>query len=772
MDTSSYENLLSQYSSLMTRVQSIEPVLKLLYRDRLLNIEKNFRITYAVDFHEVWNFAGPIAQLMQGQPLSKVLSQENLMEKQIGRAGLFYGLEDINNCLLLPPYLAELSKKVDKVRKEIFDKTSRIDQSYVRKLDQIINDNEIKNSLLEFQENGQIPAGLPQKLRELLEERASELLFLISGLVGDGLGVINNLFASNPPRLHLSSSKWPQLRPAIQAVMDLPPSVWFKYFQRIRRQPKYATSNLRDAKAIELVLMLNQHLIKDREIVLIVSDTSAMKNVLEKRPADFPDEAHDNCVWTRSDGLCIKVPGVDEPVPIYRPVEMFYYSILTRGSLSKNVLENIKNELDYLDKIYVWEKSFKELMESYRNPKNDTKKYEKETDTFQKIQDELIGHNEHVNNLQNVLLAVNRYPVLRPYWEQIKKQQTSPVQKINESILSLIKFLSEPRKTMENEFREREQELLSLIENDLNVAINLVTEVSFSYQTEIRDGLKRYTRTHYRIFFEDQSVRSLLDELEQSRYSGDVQKTTLAVKKLFNLAFQKELGAERPLLWTVLLLSCGLQDRAIWLATRMLRDAISSYREEYLYIRALAYYENKNYQKSAIDCEAGIKKYIDDPRFPHLLGVLIANWLQDEPSRCKYELDGAIENSKQAHILASTDEKYASLRAAIANNLSYLLYLRDEEWDFKEALYYIDELDKLSVPSEEPEYLHTRGCILWRDSLRDENNTTRKQKAIDALRYLNEAVEIGNKTGIAPKKIQHYENDLQKARQQISHFTE
>ncbi len=765
-----YTSLQEQYNILMEDIKSIEPCLRLLYHDQFLQIEQQYRFSFAVDFHEVWNYASPIAEFTQSKSEEKPLTQEDSLRKQVARAGLFYGLKPGNVSVLLPPYVIELNDKRAQMSAGLLDGMEKLEGEYIKKLNNIVNNETVRNAMAEFQNPDQIRSDTLQQLKPLFEKKLSDLLFLISGVTGQRRAIIQELLSGDSPKVQSTDSQWPDLKELIQLIMDQSNSKWHDRFKKTRPGSRYTLSNVNDAKAIDLVLALNQYLSQKKELVFIVSDTRAMEQILRERPTDADDNSTGsarNYAWTEADGVCVTGYKQDL-IPIFRPIDTFYYSILFQSDSSESTLQNLKDELERIDRVYVLDKSFQELRVKCLKCNNERDKTLCSfSDACSDVHRELSEHHKHFAERKDALLAVNRFPVIKPYYERVKAQQSVYEQKLTQGSLALIQYLSEPRESLEKNFRDREKELLKMMESDLMDAFNLVAEVSPVYQEEIGGGIDKFTRTKYRIRFRNVKLDNLLQELEQARYEGKVAETVDAHKKLITLAFQESLGLDRSLLWAVLLLSCRFHDRTVRLTTRVLRDIGSDYRSEYFYLRALAYYESKDFSQTILECRTGFNKFVSDARFYHLCGLAISRQIDSNDSR-GHSWSDAIDCAEKARTLVvkfSEDEKF---QGVIANNLAYFHYRRNRPGDLETALDYVNELKHL-IPSFEnsPEFLNTIGCVFKGFALKAKDETIQQQYKKKALYNLEKALQLAKDTKVEPSEIGEYEDDLRDTEQQL-----
>lgn len=776
MEEISFEDPREQYNTLKARVESVEWYLKLLYSDYRLMTEQNFKLTFAVDFHEIYQYADPVAQFLWAERKEPSAPRKSVLENQVARAGLFYGLRSIGSPVLLPPYVVELNNHIAWLRvgvmKAVVSTYTLIE--WPQELDRIVDNEIVREALGQFEQSGQVDSELVRQLREFLEKKLGDVLFLISGVAGQGLDVIRDLLYGDEPRVQMTSSRWPALRTLIQQAMEAPDSEWYRRFHKMRSSPKSMTSNLNDAKAIDLVLALNQHLVPDRELVLLVSDAHMMKRVLQERPDNGFGETSENYIWADDGGASLEVPGVQEPVPIFRPLLAFYYLLLFQADSDAGILENLREELDRIDQVHVLGKSVEELPAECSECTSEEQREACEvSDVCARIRQELSEHSEHFDMLSTVRLAVNRFPVIEPYWERVKKQQDVFEKRLAERPIRLISYLSERRGELETSLKERERQLLNLLESDLAEALSLATDVSSSYRKELGESLERFTRTRYRVHFRSEKVTSLLEEMEEARYTGDQAATCSLIKQLVRFAFQEEIGPDRLLLWAVLLIHHRLYRRAGDLATRVLdRPYDERYiesRPEYLYLRGLALYEGGEYAQAIRACESSIEEYRNDPRFYHLCGLAILTWREENPKKCSYSWDDALTYVGQAYDLTAGEGGDEELHISVTNNRAYLLYLKKDSKDIEDALGYVEEFWGAGRSVQEnPAFLHTRGCVLWWAALLATEHEVQQKRALESLGNLTKACERAEATGVAQRELRLCETALREAKQELA----
>ena len=423
-------SLKNQYDILTAKVKRLKPHLDLLYRDYLLITTTNIKFTYAVDFHEIWNFAEPLAPLSRSYRQKKPSTpefNEHIQIKQFARAELFFKAEDsASRVVLLPPYVIELNNKISQVKKMILIEGSKFHEDSMQKLVKIANSNKsIQEAMEEYKNGNHIHPALLNEIQTFLEKEVRNLLFFISEIASDGISVIQDLLLGDNPNVQMTSKKWPELRNLVQQTMENPLSEWDTRFHEARPSPESRSSNEYDSKAIDVVLALNEQLINKGELVLIVSDAPTMNRVLKRYYQDTDNKSR-NYISSETDGTCVQIPGFDLLMPIHRPIEMFYYLTILKANDDIGTLENIKSELLRIDQLSILGESIKKILTPCTNC---VKSGETLMCSFgegcrnKEIQNQLYEHSVFFDKYTKVLLAENRFATLSPAWEKFSTRQ-------------------------------------------------------------------------------------------------------------------------------------------------------------------------------------------------------------------------------------------------------------------------------------------------------------------------------------------------------------
>jgi len=770
----------NQYYDLLKKVNRLKPFLDMLYTDYRLKMDRNIQFTYAVDFHEIWNYAEPLAPYYAygaGKRTEKAYDEllENVQIKQFARAELFFAP---GQTVLLPPYVIELNNKVSRVKNRILNEGGQGHADSLRKLEKIARSNkEMREAVETIQGKGKIPSALLNKVQHLLETEVRNLLFLISDISSEGVSMIQDLLLGEKPIILMASTKWPQFIEMIQETMTRLPSEWYARFQMARPNPDSSASNFYDSKAIDLILELNQHLMEKQEVVVIVSDAPTMRHVVDKDYTPKEGEKR-NYISTKTGGTCVKVDGFDLLIPIFRPIEMFYYLAILRGNTDLATLENIKSELLRIDQLSILGEAIEKLTipcpDCLARGETDKCSFSDDCNNLS-IRKQLSDHSDYFDKYTKILLAENRFSTLSPAWEKIAKREDEFRAKLGEGTLKLIKYLSSPQQDLENGFKAKKEDLQDKMEAEQLKALLLITDLtSDTFQQDISGSLMKITRLRYRIRFYDTEIALLLNQLEQLREeSSDVREMSQIIKRLINQAYEKNINSEKPfdskklLLWAVLLLCHRLGDQAIGLINRVLPDVKDKYKPEFLYLRALANYENKQYKQVITECQKAIAEFTTESRFYNLCGLAISRLLETSDST-EYSWSNAIEYVNQAYTLVTMFHEEPSLKSTIVNNLAYFYYCKGEPDDIKRALNYIDDL-QLLTPSLEgmPEYLNTKGCVFKAYAIQAVDADTKLLYKGRALTDLSHAYELAQKKIVDPGEVAEYKKDLDMADEQL-----
>jgi hypothetical protein len=758
-----------QYADLLSKVKSMEPYLQLLHHDYLLMVAHDIRFTYAIDFHDVWNYAEPLSMLLSiHQKRRHQIPDDEAFKRQIARSKLLFDPGSKNRCVLLPPYLDELKNKFNEVTKKILEQgVSGVDKDFLHQLEKIADNDIVQNTIDEFQNNGSVSPNLLAKFPSFLETNVRELLYYISGVANQGLDIINDVLFSANSKLKVASSLWPEAASLISKITKNKSSEWYRDFSKMRPNPESDASNLYDAKAIDLILSINEYLLTKREFLVLVSGASTMKKFFRRKVDNLPA----NYIVTKEDGLSISASQFDEVIPLFRPIETYYYLTLFFDKTDEDVLHHLGDELDRINQVYILGESIKKLQPTCDECITNQKK----VCTFSKschsihIQKQILGHKEHFDQYENVLLAENRLSVIEPAWEKITAQQNEFASRLNKTTLKLIEYLASRRNNLDENLYLREENLQESMEEQIRSALHSITDVTF-YQDEIGSGLEKFTRTRYRINFNDKEIEDLLNKVESARDIGDTKLLSQSIRQLIDRAYEEKLKSKKQLLWAVLLLCHGLYDRTIELMVRTLNTETLDNAKEYYYVRALAHYVKGDFKQVIADCKENIGNYQDDPRFYHLCG-LAAGMLVVTGTNISDDVSWsvAIDYEKDAYDLveknATKDENFLS---AIINNLAYFYCRRNNLNDLEQATKWIRKLKEISPSFDKsPEDLNTRGWVNKMCALNELNNEKRIEYATQALQDFRQSRDLAMKIGVEKKEIDQYDKDLREAEQQL-----
>jgi hypothetical protein len=759
----------SQYEDLLSKVKAMEPHLKLLLRDYRLITTRRIQFTYAVDFYDIWNYAESLARFMSEDKMRQVnFSDDTAFIRQIARAKLFFGLGANSSCVLLPPYVIELNNKIERVKERIIRHGIRdINSDFRYRLGKLVNKKIIQEAMSEFAKNGEIKSDLLEETRIFLEKYVKELMFLISGMANQGLDTLYNILSGENPRVKTLFLKWPELEKVILKVMRENSSEWNKLFERIRPNPESSSSNLNDAKAVDLVININDHLRGKGELLILVSGALAMKRVFKSQINNLPP----NYISTKVDGVCIELPDFTDGIPLFRPIETFYYLSLFSEDTDESILERLGVELDLVHQVYMLGESIKAL----RPTCPDCVKQQKTVCTFSDgchsihLYRKLTELKDHFDEYERVLLAENRLSVIEPAQERIVAQRNHLGSTLDKTVFTLIEYLSDYRNSLDDNLNKREDALQKAMDKQIRSAFHSITDLTL-YQNEIGRGLEKYTRTRYRIHFKNKEIEGLLNDVEHARDSGDVNLISQSIKKLLDRAYEETEKSEKQLLWAVLLLCHRLPNRTIEIAERTLDTITLENENEFQYIISLARFIKCEYIKVVKDCKVNIRKYPNDPRFYHLCGLAIGMQVANTTNASNdVSWSKAIMYEKDALALIEKDRiKDESFLNAVLNNLAYFHARRNESKDIEQAVTYIEQLENYS-PSfdKQPEFINTRGWIKEMLVFSQINEEKKKDYGHQALRDFRQALEVARKIGVDQSELDEYQKDLLEAKQRL-----
>ena len=705
-------------------------------------LEEEWTIHFVVDYYQVLTFAFPLG-LEQVSSLDDERARSHFAMKQAARAFVFYGLKYTPNPVLIPPYATELRNWLSAVLSRGQESVLRIRaiQNWGMSL---LNEEEKElieraNELYELKnEEGQLLSQLTSALITLVNKKFLDMYFLISGAMIEGVMMMRNLYQGEDPRLQMAHRRWANYDKMTKDILKGYSSEWYQLFSKIRIDR--TISNINDALAIEIVMALNKYLMKNKEIVYLVSDADTMYQVLNEK------------IKGKSRGSVLH-PETGREIPILRTSDTFltYMTSVEERLNVESDLRRLYREKRELADFYAIEAMIKRASEKCQEI---SRTVQEDCSTCphlelcSEISDKLEQHKEKTNEIEVFRLILNRFGFLEPYLNFLESGE-----EIEKNIEEIVRFLGGKNEDLEEKIRDKveklEQDIDNLIDTVEDPSIDLAPQDAIEF---LAYRLKRFNGIPYRIIFKDPRINEAIDSLFDSLGKKDVGRVKKNAKKIFNLTHDPTLGNEGKLLLASLLYCFRHYEMVKDIALQMLSKADVKERREFELLKCLSYsrlsIENHSifyFDKAHEGCVEAIENYHDDPRFYNMLGVIIARGVESGLEK-KKTLEDAMEWFKAGLELCTVTDNM--LQASLKNNIAYLMTQKKDHT--------LDELSysaKLMREIEElwprkkwaADFWDTDGCVHLGLAELQDDQIKRKASLKKAKEKEKKAEEIGEK---------------------------
>lgn len=727
-------------------------------------IRDGWKIHFVVDFYQVFKFAFPLG-------LEKVSRIRNDQERahvsmmQAARAFVFYGLRYVPPPVLIPPYLLELKNNLSAITSRILEST--LEMAAVKEWGSSLITQEEKgliDNINIWYETGDKKGKLPQKLESellgLIDRKFLDMYFLLSGTLIDGVKAIHNLYRGKETHLQTAYERWKNYSKMTENIGKDIYSIWYLLFSKIRRD-RYL-QNIRDSVAIETIMTLNKHLMKKKEIVLLISDASTVKEVLDEK------------VDGRVLGLVPDLEGRKQ-IDILRTSNTFltYMTSVKKRLGIESDLEQIFHEKNELADFYAIEDMIREASEMH----------EKISEIHQgdchrcpylefcsKISNELQRSKEKTDEIKILKLVLNRFDFLEPYLNFVGSGE-----EVEENIEQIVKLLGEKSNHLQELFidkvSELELEVSNLIDSIEEPSIEVAPQDAiefFAYRLQRLNGIP------YRISFENPEIKNAISSLFRSIDEGEIRNIKENAKKIFDLTHDPALGDEGQLLLASLLYCFRHYELVRDIASRMLSKGDLKEGKEFILLKCLSYsrlaIENQSvfyYSKSIKECQEAIRTYAGDPRFLNILAVITANGVVSGLEKMK-TFDDLIEMFRDAleHCLPGDNMLMASLK----NNIAYSITqkVNNTLGDLEHANQLMEGVEEL-WPREKwaEDFWDTSSCIHFRFSELETDILKKRALLKEAIEEEEKAVELGKKHRTRVSRLNTFKKRLDTMTEEI-----
>lgn len=653
-------------------------------------MKDDWTIHFVVDYCQVLLFAFPLGLERISFPDEKERSRVATM--QAARAFVFYGLEHCPQPVLIPPYATELRNWLSIILSKSQESALKIDaiQNWGR-------------SLLSEEERKLIDKAnewykLPSEERKLLPELTSQMIalvnkkfldmyFLISGAMVKGIRIMRSMYRGEKPCLQMAYRRWKNYDEMTKNVKKGYSSSWYSLFSKIRSGR--TIPNINDALAIEIVMALNDNLMKNKEIVLLISDAETMNLALNEKIEGKPRGS-------------VVHPKTGKEIPILRTSDTFltYMTSVEKKLDIEGALERLYHEKRESADFYAIEAMIKRASEICEdvseNIQGDCSECPNRK-SCSEISRKLEKHKEKINEISTLRYFLNRFDFLGPYLNFLDSNKS-----IDKNIEKIVKFLGEKNEKFEGRLRDKikelEQEINELIDAIEDPSIELAPQDAIEF---LAYRLKRLNGIPYRIIFRNPRINDAIHDLFRSTDEGKIKEIRENAKRIFNLTHDPSLGNEGKLLLSSLLYCFRHYEMVRDITLLMLSKDDLSERKEFVLLKCLSYgrlsmetqpsfYYNKAYK----ECSEAVKRYSDDPRFHNMLGVIIARGIESGLEGTK-RIDDVIKWFQDALKLCSAKDNM--LIASMENNIAYLITQKTdhtlEELGYANDL--LNEMEKL-----------------------------------------------------------------------------
>jgi hypothetical protein len=771
------------YMSNRRKFEELDINLQLVEKDLEFLSKREFKLYFAVDFQQIFEFAFPISVFVPqpGAPVPEITKRTKRINTHIARAFIFYGLQP--RPVLLPPHASELDIMLDLfVTKQI---TFEIEFHTLKEWGDTHFSNK-ERKLIEkankwFREN---PQGDPtgerwyRQLVRFLYNNYRDMLYLTTGLITHGTKIINDLLYSSKPKLYFCKDTFPEYHNIVRHVVGSRVSRWFDMFQNIRGK---WLSDIRDSKAIEIVCALNEEFAKENENrrIFLISDAPSMYKVLNWDIASqIGDEYRKEFREKRYPVGTFKL--AEDEIRLLREIEVFLVFLLHRESNHAETLKKIRDSKAIVNGYLALEDRFSEIREFCEMSQYacDICEPPEECRDLLKKFSTAIGFYENLQNME-LLVREKRDMIMKPYEIFLKANVN-----FEKSIRSIVDFLVNKSDSFEKMVRDEKHKFEEEFDKLVNNIQENVQDISRELFLGMGHRLARIGGIPYRIKFRKE-ISNLISDLIRAVFKEegniDIEEIRGKSKLLMEFCDDPTIGEDRFLLTAVLCYCYGRYNEAIRIVEDRLKEEDCKLRSEYIYVKTISHLNlaigqrNKNAferaLKEAISAydEYGIKK--DDLRFLNLKAAVI---LEGVGNSLKEDLN----INEAINLLWDTLEKIEKpssigkdgedLKFSLINNYVYGIVLKDMMYGTikgeQENAY--EKMDELSIEFKDlhnyPDIEDTRVWSIIMQMKYSDDEIVIKDLYKEGKEIIRDVLELSEKRRMTPYKIQSYSKTLEK----------
>lgn len=746
-------------------------------KDDLELLEEGWKIHFALDFYQIYSFLHP----------KKESYNRNELEHEVGlraaSAFIFSELEEMKQPFILPPYVIELRNHL------IYLKEEMLKMREERQYEYLLGESDrkkLEKAKKIYGEGGILHKDLMNEIVNLIDSKFPRLYRLISGEFGDEIAVTHYLLKNK--RILVFTEYWDKDRDILDLIQEenrksVEGSRWYYGFRARRLGRSMITKNVRDARAIQIVMAMNEFFREEnrKEVVYLVSDARTMEEVMN---------------WDKFDELNWRIEehplGIIENLRTYKDVRVlrssrsFLAYLLNRGESEykeerrRETIRKLTTRQKELGKLAAIRAMIVDEFEECKEKCDDPGREQQ----CQKIQEKIKEFEEESKKTNLYKLISQSKQLLEPYVNQFIKIKDQD-EEITKDVISLIEFLIMEKEDFEEKIREETEKLDADIDQILStLQRDIVRALSFKSFRKMTYKLRRLRGIPYKIKFKDETIKNSLkrffdlmdeyskksqEEIEEEKFRDIREKW----EEILKLTEDESLGIENRLLLAIILFSYKFYHEVISIKSEVeprLTDDPDIEREFSLLECLASYrlYRRKNvdryFEAARNTSNKCAKKYHNDPRFLNLSAIL-----EVITDRTEKSIGKSLSLLKKAKEIAETDTEWNdnNTKSTILNNIVFIGLMKgnidldtiiDAEKDFKriEGLYPQKEWDT--------DMLHTEGFLSYNKALCVESVDEKKILLEKSIVKFEKAKEMAVEFDLDIYRIKVAENDLKEAK--------
>jgi hypothetical protein len=535
------------------RMRSIRYHLAAIEHDIELSMA-GWKINYAVDYCELYRYAFPLYRLLSDGAERLLIESERreVVDKTAAMALLLKGIGLNERIILLPSYAVELNEFLNNIsssQKVIIDYIERAKSAPSMLED---HDKEILEKFIRcIDESENIPKDIRIDTLNLLIRQCRELLFMWLSALQPGVSLLRNIIGdkaktiSTVADLIKNDDAWSETGGLLKNI-TLEQTISGKWFEMLQKVRNRYISDLIDAIAMESIERLNSHLIKKKQVVLILSDAPTMTRTLNWDIIDIkPPEMEGKPRGV----ICDPSPCDRASVAEYRMLRTprtFMFYLLCLGNSPKDTLSKVLEHRiavdDYFSmaakiiqevkgvgrEIYTDELIREEMLKS-------CKFYDRRTNTLNKVDESICAHcanyairDKLAENLKSHERTVKEfenasiYSNMEKFIGELVKSRRDILEQTYENELgsALKKFahmMIRGNLPLKNDIDKKRSQLIQDIEETRkSITSCVIMDASAQTVDDFRYKLDQYIRIFGRIGFKDERITRAIENLRRS----------------------------------------------------------------------------------------------------------------------------------------------------------------------------------------------------------------------------------------------------------------